>query len=468
MAVPKGSGSWSRPGDPARAAAPVGDLVLVERRRGRAPGSEWSALAPDGTPVTVRTLPGGQQHPDAEALAALPHIRHPDLVPVLAVGERAGELWVASEMGRGCSLRRLLAVAALTPEQAALVVSGVVAGLDALERAGRAHGRLDEGAVQIGPEGGVRLAGWGLEPALDAESGRRTDRQAAARLFGLLGRGVHRSGSATRRAGSSLLQALEACVGTVEDPSLALDAARRSASATLAGEAGDRARHELAALVAALGPEWVGRPAPTAGPARERPAPVPAAVWRRQRRPPLVAVGLVALLVATVLGAAVVAARHPPLRLPGAPNAPAALARPSGTPAPRPTAHPPTPTPQPSGPRPPGAPAPPAAGPVTAVQVQPLQGACQPDAACPVQVTVRLDPQPSADEVRWSFRVVDRCTGATSTLPGAGVTALAGWPYVFATGWPQLPSGHALALFAVTEAPAVAASPALLAGGGPC
>jgi hypothetical protein len=461
-----GSGSWSGPGDRARGATPVGDLVLVERRRARPPGEEWSALAPDGRSVTVRRLPGGRQDPAAEAFAALPHIRHRALVPVLSVGERGGELWIASELGRGRSLRRLLAVARLTPDQVALVVSGVLEGLDALEEAGRAHGHLDEDAVQVGPEGEVRLVGWGLAPRLDDESERRRDRQAAARLFGLLGRGVHRSGLAGRRARAEMSGALDACVGTVEDPAAALEAARRSASATLAGEAGTRARRELAALVAALGPERVSGPAHSAGAGRARPAPVPAGVWRRRRRPPLVALGLALLLVAAVLGAAAVAARHPPLRFPGAPRAPAALARPSATPA-RPTAPARTPTPEP-GPRALVQPAPPAAGQVTAVQVQPLQGSCEPDAACPVQVTVRLDPQPSAQEVRWSFRVVDRCTGTTSTLPGASVTALAGWPYVYGTGWPRLPSGRALALFAVTDAPAAAASPAILAGGSPC
>jgi hypothetical protein len=326
----------------------------------------------------------------------------------------------------------------------------------------------------VGPHGEVRLVGWGLAPNPDDESERRVDRQAAVRLFGLLGRGVHRPGLAGRRVGGEMPGALDACAGTVEDPSPVLEAARRSASATLAGEAAERARRELAALVAALGPDRFAGPAPrsgpalSAGPGRARPAPVPASVWRRRRRPPLVAVGLVLLLVVAVLGAAAVAVRHPPLRLPGAPRPPAALARPGGTPAPRPTATARTPTPQPTGPRPLVEPAPPAAGPVTAVQVQPLQGSCEPDAPCAVQVTVRLDPQPSAQEVRWSFRVVDRCTGATSTLPGASVTALAGWPYVYATGWPQLPSGRALALFAVTDAPAAVASPALLAGGSPC
>jgi hypothetical protein len=109
------------------------------------------------------------------------------------------------------------------------------------------------------------------------------------------------------------------------------------------------------------------------------------------------------------------------------------------------------------------------AGPITAVELQPLQGTCQPTQVCPVQVIVRLRPQPSAQEIRWSFRVFDRCTGATSTLPGVSVTALAGWPYVYGTSWPRLPEGHAIALLAVTDAPASAASPAVLAAeGGPC
>jgi hypothetical protein len=84
-------------------------------------------------------------------------------------------------------------------------------------------------------------------------------------------------------------------------------------------------------------------------------------------------------------------------------------------------------------------------------------------------VTVRLQPQPSAEEVRWSFHVFDRCTGTTDVLPGVSVTALAGWAYVYGTSSPSLPDTHPLALVAVTESPAAAASPAVLAGGSiPC
>ncbi|HSR25516.1 MAG TPA: hypothetical protein VLW53_18320, partial [Candidatus Eisenbacteria bacterium] len=64
--------------------------------------------------------------------------------------------------------------------------------------------------------------------------------------------------------------------------------------------------------------------------------------------------------------------------------------------------------------------------------------------------------------------VFDRCTGATSVVPGASVTALAGWAYVYGTSWPALSASHALALVAVTETPAAAASPAVLAGGSGC
>jgi hypothetical protein len=113
--------------------------------------------------------------------------------------------------------------------------------------------------------------------------------------------------------------------------------------------------------------------------------------------------------------------------------------------------------------------APPAAGPITAIEIQTLGGSCHPDATCPVQVTVRLQPQPAAQEVRWSFHVFDRCTGTTVILPGASVTALAGWAYVYGTSRPALSATHPLALVVVTESPAAAASPAVLAGGtSPC
>jgi hypothetical protein len=179
-----------------------------------------------------------------------------------------------------------------------------------------------------------------------------------------------------------------------------------------------------------------------------------------------VAAGLAVLLVIAVAGALAVTARNLRSRhIPAVPTPGRAASAPPATGL----RVAPTPAPTPAGTRPVPMLAPAAAGPITAIEIQPLDGSCQPGGTCPVQVTVRLQPQPSAEEVRWSFHVFDRCTGATDVVPGTSVTALAGWGYVYGTSWPTLSANHPLALVAVTESPAAAASPAVLAGGSsPC
>jgi hypothetical protein len=466
--------SEPREAAPPEGTAALAELALVERRSTDSVGESWVARAPDGTAVALWRA-GGPEQPSEErsrrrdALSRLTQVRHPRLVPVLEVAERDQAVCVVSELDRGRSLRRVLAIATLTPAQAAIVAAGVLDGLHALHEAGLGHGRLHAGTVWVGHTGEVRLADWGLgPPAGGHDATPRGDHDAALRLFGSLRRSVRRPGPRRPAEAGALLQALDACGGPGEAADL-LAGVRRRAGALLGEGTGEQAAHELALMVAAL--ERDAEPPPAVAPPivpQAGVAPSPAAIWRPARRPVRgVAVVLVLLVVAAIAGAAAVAGRQALSR------GHAAAARPRPAPSGRtatPTATPaPSPSPSPSGARPLPALAPAVAGSITAVELQPLQGSCQPTQVCPVQVIVRLQPQPSAEDVRWSFRVFDRCTGATSTLPGAGVTALAGWPYVYGTSWPRLPEGRAVALVAVTEAPAAAASPAVLAGdGGSC
>lgn len=109
------------------------------------------------------------------------------------------------------------------------------------------------------------------------------------------------------------------------------------------------------------------------------------------------------------------------------------------------------------------APAPPTAGAITAVDLRALT-ACAPAAPCAVRLEVRLDPRPDPQTVTWSYRVVDRCTGAAGTAPGGTVTVPAGATRADVTGTVPLPDAPAVALLAVTEVPASAASPPVLVG----
>jgi hypothetical protein len=126
----------------------------------------------------------------------------------------------------------------------------------------------------------------------------------------------------------------------------------------------------------------------------------------------------------------------------------------------------PTTAPTPASP-PPAAPAPAAAGAVQAVDLRAV-APCAAGTACLERLEVRLAPGTADRVVRWSYRLADRCTGATQGAPGGAVTVPPGARRVEATGLVALPPGvPAVAVFARTGAPAVAASPPVLVGSCP-
>jgi hypothetical protein len=109
--------------------------------------------------------------------------------------------------------------------------------------------------------------------------------------------------------------------------------------------------------------------------------------------------------------------------------------------------------------------APAAAGDVAAVRLRILDPPCAPAGACTVLVAADRRTGASGTPVPWTVVAVDRCRGSVVPL-GTGVTPAASGSYGVATV--LVPSGRALALLAVTTAPARAASAALPIGGGPC
>jgi hypothetical protein len=108
-------------------------------------------------------------------------------------------------------------------------------------------------------------------------------------------------------------------------------------------------------------------------------------------------------------------------------------------------------------------PAPAAAGSVTGVDLRPL-AECASGAPCTLRLLVRLVPGPDPQVVTWSYGIVDRCTGATSTAPGGTVTVPPGGARAAAIGTVVLPALQAVAVVAVTDLPAAAASPPVFAG----
>ena len=125
----------------------------------------------------------------------------------------------------------------------------------------------------------------------------------------------------------------------------------------------------------------------------------------------------------------------------------------------------PSAAPQPDGPDL-TAPAPAAAGNVAGVDLRPLTR-CSPGAACTVRLLVRLVPAAEPQVVTWSYQVVDRCTGSAGIAPGGTVTVPPQADRAVAVGIVLLPPLDGVAVVAVTDAPAAAASAPVFVGSCP-
>jgi hypothetical protein len=108
-------------------------------------------------------------------------------------------------------------------------------------------------------------------------------------------------------------------------------------------------------------------------------------------------------------------------------------------------------------------PAPAAAGSVHGIDLRTL-APCAPGAPCTLRLLVRLDPGADPQVVTWSYVITDRCTEATVTAPGGTITVPAQGQGAAAVGTVALPAAKAVAVVAVTGAPAAAASPPVLVG----
>jgi len=103
------------------------------------------------------------------------------------------------------------------------------------------------------------------------------------------------------------------------------------------------------------------------------------------------------------------------------------------------------------------APAPASAGNVTGVDLRAM-GPCRPAAPCALRIQVRLAPRAQQQAVTWTYRIIDRCTGATTTVPGGRVIVPARGGRAASVGTVALPKMPAVAVVAVTRTPAAAAS----------
>lgn len=363
--------------------------------------------------------------------------------------------------GGGVTLRRLLAVATLTPAQAAVLVT------DAVDQLEQAYGRdrqptsLQRGAVTVSDSGQLTL-----ECAGNAKSWDEL-RDAVA---GLLRR------IATNSRSAPLAERLDEAVAESTDIAVLVRRVRDAAATEFDPNEVERKRRQIAALVSAA----MGRALPEV-PVVEQPDvpiqpllatgsslasngwhPPTGKVWHRKKRRPSRRRWMLALIAILLLIGMVWAA----------PKAWSELSRgwhtlldPVDTSMPNQISPVSPPPPVPEAAPPPGTEPGPVhtalpgvAGPITRVAATFANGACEAGQPCTMRVDVGVDPAANVAAVTWNLTVYDRCTGVA--VPGGAITVPVppGGREAYGIGSVVLPPGTALAVAAITTAPAAAAS----------
>lgn len=348
----------------------------------------------------------------------------------------------------GVELTRLIALARLTPAQALELAAGVLAELAGRSGSGTCE-RVPVDRVVVGADGAVVLT-----PAGDGgpSAAARAGVPVTAILEGVAAAARVR-GRRADPAADRLLGQLDRAVA--ELPGAGVPAVAGQLRQAAAGIDRGAVRAELAALVRAIG--GVAAAATGGGSTGDRSGAAAAAPSRRGptagTRTAVRRIG--AWLLSVLVLSGVVVLEVAVLRDDIAADVDLLLgAGRSGVEA--------SAAPEPDG-LPIVPPAPAAAGSVTAVDLRPL-APCAPDAPCTLRVLVRLIPGADPQVVTWTYRVVDRCSGAADTAPGGSVTVPAGSDRAAAVGTVVLPAGASVAVLAVTQDPAVAASPPVSVG----
>lgn len=365
------------------------------------------------------------------------------------------------DAGGGVELGRLLAVATLTPAQAALLVTDTVDQLELAHTRGHHPIRLRGDAVMVS-EGG--------QLTIDCVENARSWDEVRDATAGLLRRIV------TNCRSEALEDRVEAAIAESTDLVGLARRVRYAAATEFDDTEVERKRSQIAALVSVVKgtvrpvdgtAEWTNVPRLTEErtfvPNRRRP---PAGkVWhRKKRRLPRRRTVMALLAIIALVGLVWVAPaawselnrgwhtlldpvdssmddRIDPVSPPPPPPSPASEGTPGAL----------VPGPVDTG-------LPGSAGPITQVAASFANGPCEPGRSCTVRVDVGLDPAANIGAVTWNLTVYDRCTGVT--LPGRAITlpVPAGSPEAYGIGSVDLPPGSALAVAAATTVPAEAAS----------
>jgi serine/threonine-protein kinase len=135
-----------KPSPPRQPGARVGDFVLEAPIGAGAMGTVYRARhAETGLPCAVKLLGEGalarpelRKRFEREAIA-LAHLRHPNVVEVLAIGVEGDEPFLATELLVGTSLEAVVQGARLTPERALRIGTDIIAGLAHAHARGLVH-----------------------------------------------------------------------------------------------------------------------------------------------------------------------------------------------------------------------------------------------------------------------------------------------------------------------------------------
>jgi len=385
-------------------------------------------------------------------------------------------LWVLPDADDGVSLLRFLDRAKPSLAEAAALAALVLEAVAALHAAGRPHGALDDRAVRVLLDGTVRTAGRRPVTGTAGPTGlgdvRRADVRAAAGI-------VAQINSAAGRPSRPLTAAeerLAARLASASDPrSLArrgpLKAAHGLEAALGGAERRQAVRQRVVALVRAVAavdapmavvgagsPAGDGAPVPGAVPARNgtasaRSLPPPArrpTIWPRVWKG-----AAIGALVAAVLGVEVrffgdSVQHNVHVLLSGDMRGAAAAAGPR-RPGPLPVLGPAT------------------AGPVTHLELRPLEG-CRAGSVCTAVVQVTVTPQDRPLDVAFGLEMVDRCRSTHEHRPGGVLSIAPRGDRAVQTVTLPLPDARGLAVVPLTTAPVTMAGTAmrLPPDDGPC
>jgi hypothetical protein len=388
-------------------------------------------------------------------------------------------LWVLADPDDGVVLAHFLDRAKPSLAEAAVLAAAVLEAVGAMHAGGRSHGALDSRAVRIALDGSARIGGGSIDlrgpdgPPADA---RRADIRAAAGLVAEIAKSAGRPSRPLTEAE----ERVAARLSSAADPRRLVRRSplRAAHGLELAVGPADRRRvvkQRLVGLVRAVaavdppltvercpsadGPVVLeGAPATGGAPGRNgrcgRSLPPPA------RRPPIwprvwkgAAIGAVVALVLGVevrfFGDSVQHNVH--VLLSGDVKGAAAAAGPR-RPGPVPVL----------GPQ--------AAGPVTHLELRPLDGCRAGSPVCTAVLQVTVTPQDGPLEVAYGLEVVDRCRGTHESRPGGVLSVPPKLDRVAQTLTMPVPAGRAMAVVPVTSAPVrVAGTPMRLApDDGPC